>query len=71
MKKEKFTDKQDAELTALLAEKREALQKLRFSAAGARAKNPAEFRKLRGDIARIETLRTARATGSAESSPTA
>jgi ribosomal protein L29 len=61
MKKEKFTDKADAELVKLLAEKREELRKLRFGAAGARAKDPSALGKLRKDIARIETIRTARA----------
>ena len=61
MKKVKFTDKTDAELTKIIAEKREELRKLRFSAAGARAKDSSALGKLRKDIARIETLRTTRA----------
>lgn len=47
--------KTQKELTALLSEKRESLRAARFSAAGARAKDPSEGRKLRADIARILT----------------
>jgi len=59
MKKETFIEKTPAELSALLTEKREALRVLRFSAAGARAKDPSASPKLRKDIARILTALTA------------
>lgn len=52
-----ITGKSKPELTALLAEKRESLRSLRFSAAGARAKDPSEAGKLRADIARILTAK--------------
>ncbi|MBP6860710.1 MAG: 50S ribosomal protein L29 [Candidatus Pacebacteria bacterium] len=52
-------DKTKEELTALLAEKRESLRTLRFSAAGARPKDPSEGKTLRADIARILTVRNA------------
>lgn len=55
MKKTTFTDKTKPELTKLLAEKREELRKLRFEAAGARAKDSNAPGKVRKDIARIMT----------------
>jgi ribosomal protein L29 len=55
MKKNAFKGKSAAELTKMLAEKREELRTLRFAAAGARAKDPSAKGKLKADIARIMT----------------
>lgn len=54
-RKETFKGKNALELIKLLAEKRAALRELRFSAAGARAKDPDAPRKTRKEIARILT----------------
>jgi ribosomal protein L29 len=54
-KKISYTDKSVPELQKLAKEKREELRKLRFSAAGARAKNPNEPMRVRREIARILT----------------
>lgn len=54
-KKTKLTEKSPAELTTMLKEKREELRSLRFSAAGARAKDSNAPSKTRRDIARILT----------------
>lgn len=48
--------KTKAELASILAEKREELRTLRFSAAGARAKDPSAAGKLRAAIARIHSV---------------
>ena len=50
-----------AELQAKLAELREARMRLRFRSATEAIENPMQFRTLRRDIARIETLLRARA----------
>jgi ribosomal protein L29 len=55
MKKISFKGKTPAELAKLLAEKREELRTLRFSAAGARAQDPSKKGKIKADIARIMT----------------
>ena len=60
MKKNPFKEKNPAELTKMLAEKREELPTLRFSAAGARAKDPSAAGKIKADIARIMTELTAK-----------
>lgn len=52
-----ITGKSKAELSSLLAEKRESLRSGRMSAAGARAKDPSAQGKLRADIARIMTAK--------------
>lgn len=44
-----------AELEKFIKEKREELRTLRFSAAGARAKDPSQFHKVKRDIARALT----------------
>ncbi|HYD93139.1 MAG TPA: 50S ribosomal protein L29 [Candidatus Paceibacterota bacterium] len=54
-KKTSLNEKSKAELTKLLAEKREELRKLRFEAAGARVKDTNAPSKVRKDIARIMT----------------
>jgi len=51
----KLTEKNEAELTAMLKEKREELRGLRFAAAGARPKDSNAPAKSRRDIARILT----------------
>ncbi len=56
MKKNSFLEKTPAELTKLIAEKREALRVMRFSAAGSRAKDPSAQGKIKQDIARIMTV---------------
>lgn len=50
-----LTEKNPAELLALLIEKRETLRAMRFAAAGARPKDSTEPKKLRAEIARILT----------------
>ena len=55
MKKNPLKEMQTTELTKKLAENREELRKLRFAAAGARAKDPSALGKLRKEIARIMT----------------
>ncbi|HRH55327.1 MAG TPA: 50S ribosomal protein L29 [Candidatus Paceibacterota bacterium] len=58
-KKLSFKDTKPEEITKLLVEKREELRKLRFEAAGARAKDPSALTKTRKDIARLLTEKTA------------
>ncbi|TSC70121.1 MAG: hypothetical protein G01um101449_426 [Parcubacteria group bacterium Gr01-1014_49] len=55
-----MTTKTDAELAKLLADTRGELRTVRFSAAGARAKDSNAPRKLRATIARILTETHAR-----------
>lgn len=55
-----MTAKTDQELSKLLADTREALRAERFSAAGARAKDPNAKGKLRTRIARVLTEQGAR-----------
>ena len=50
-----YKDKSIAELTKLVADKREALRKFRFGNAGSKSKNVKEGKGLRKDIARILT----------------
>ena len=50
-----LTEKNPKELTEMLAEKREQLRSLRFTALGSRVKDSSEPKKLRADIARIMT----------------
>ncbi len=57
-----MTTKTDQELGTLLIDTRAALRTERFSAAGARAKDPNAARKLRATIARVLTEQHARAT---------
>jgi len=59
-KKESMTNKNDQELSGLLADTRATLRTERFSAAGARAKESNAPRKLRKTIARILTEQTKR-----------
>lgn len=59
-KKETMKTKSDQELMKLLTETRATLRTERFSAAGARAKDPNAPRKLRVAIARILTEQRAR-----------
>jgi large subunit ribosomal protein L29 len=54
-KKTNFTEKSPEELMKLLKEKREELRTLRFSAAGARAKDASALGKTRRDVARVLT----------------
>ena len=61
-KKDNMTAKTDQELSKLLTEGRAALRTERFSAAGARAKDPNALRKLRHGIARALTEQSKRAT---------
>lgn len=53
--------KTEQELSELLMKSRETLRKERFSAAGARAKDPNGQQKLRKEIARVLTEQRARA----------
>jgi ribosomal protein L29 len=59
-KKDTMTTKTDQELNKLLTDTRETLRTVRFSAAGARAKDSNEPRKLRRVIARALTEQHAR-----------
>ncbi|MEK7601957.1 MAG: 50S ribosomal protein L29 [Patescibacteria group bacterium] len=54
-KKPQYKDKSEAELVKTLKEKREELRTLRFSAAGARAKDSNAPKKARKEIARVLT----------------
>ena len=60
MKANEMTELSVAELQAKLAELREARVRLRFRSATEAIENPMQFRTLRRDIARIETLLRAR-----------
>ncbi len=62
-----MTTKTDQELTQLLTDTRAALRTERFSAAGARAKDPNSPRKLRATIARVHTEQHARRASTAVS----
>lgn len=62
-----MTTKTDQELVKLLTDTRAALRTERFSAAGARAKDPNAPRKLRATIARILTEQHVRSTSAAAS----
>ncbi len=59
-KKTTLTEKTPAELTKLLAEKREELRKLRFVAVGGRPKDSNAPKKTRKEIARVLTEQAAR-----------
>ena len=54
-KKMKLTEKNETELVKMLKEKREELRGIRFSAAGARAKDSNGPSKSRKEIARLLT----------------
>ena len=60
-KKDTMTIKTDTELMKLLSDTRETLRTERFSAAGARAKNPNHLGQMRKTVARVLTEQTARA----------
>ena len=61
-KKTSFKDMTAADLSKVLSERREELRKRRFTAAGARTKDTNESGKIRKDIARILTAKTAAET---------
>jgi len=65
-KKDNMTTKTDQELLALLTDTRGALRTVRFSAAGARAKDSNAPKKLRTTIARILTEQHARSASTEE-----
>ena len=60
-KKQKLNQKTNEELVKLLVESRETLRTERFSAAGARAKDPNAPKKLKKMIARVLTEQRKRA----------
>ncbi len=60
MKTKDISTKTPADLTRLVAEKREALRVFRFGSAGAKTKNVKEGKTLRKDIARILTVLNAK-----------
>ena len=62
-KKDTMTTKTDTELVKLLADTRETLRTERFSAAGARAKNPNHLGQMRKIVARVLTEQTSRTRG--------
>ena len=72
-KKTDITEKNPAELTDLLAKKREELRVLRFSGVGARIKDTNDPKKVRADIARIMTElgKRSRAAKPTSTAPTA
>ncbi len=53
--KQKLTEKNAVELTAMLAKEREELRHLRFASAGSRPKDSAAPKKTRRQVARILT----------------
>ena len=55
-----MTTRTDAELIKILADTRETLRIERFSAAGARAKNPNHLGQMRKIVARVLTEQTSR-----------
>ena len=55
MKKLDLKDKSVEDMTKMLAEKRESLRSMRFTALGSRLKDSSEPKKLRADVARIMT----------------
>jgi ribosomal protein L29 len=55
-----MTTRTDAELIKILADTRETLRTERFSAAGARAKNPNHLGQMRKTVARVLTEQTSR-----------
>ena len=59
-KKDTMTIKTDTELMKLLSDTRETLRTERFSAAGARAKNPNHLGQMRKIVARVLTEQTSR-----------
>ena len=59
-KKDTMKTKTDTELMKLLSDTRETLRTERFSAAGARAKNPNHLGQMRKIVARVLTEQTAR-----------
>ena len=61
-KKDTMTTRTDAELIKILADTRETLRTERFSATGARAKNPNHLGQMRKIVARVLTEQHARAT---------
>ncbi len=60
MKISELQQKNDADLLAFIAEKRDELQKMRFGTAGAGARNSHAVRDTRREIARALTLLNAR-----------
>ncbi len=64
-KKDTMTTKTDQELIKLLSDTRAELRNERFSAAGARAKDPNSPKKLRTKIARVLTEQHARVRATA------
>ncbi|HEY0948325.1 MAG TPA: 50S ribosomal protein L29 [Candidatus Paceibacterota bacterium] len=59
-KKTSFKDTSAEDIAKLLVEKREELRTLRFEATGGRAKDPSARKKVRKDIARLLTEKTAK-----------
>jgi ribosomal protein L29 len=55
-----YINKTVADLKALVAEKREAIRKIRFGNAGTASKNVREISNLKKEVARIETVITAK-----------
>ena len=55
-----ITNKTQADLAKLVADRRETLRSFRFSTAGAKTKNVKEGRSVRKDIARIMTAMNAK-----------
>lgn len=60
MTMKEFKEKNDAELSTFIAEKREELRKLRFGTAGSVMRNTRSIRNLRREIAQALTEQGAR-----------
>lgn len=60
MKAEEIRDFDDAEITARLKELREEQFKLRFQSSMMQLENPGTLKRVRKDIARLETIRLER-----------
>lgn len=60
MKAREWQEKSEAEQDKALVELSDKLRKLRFDLSTREAKNHSDYRKMKKDIARLQTLRTAR-----------
>ncbi|NVB36814.1 50S ribosomal protein L29 [Pseudenhygromyxa sp. WMMC2535] len=63
MKPSELRDKDDAELVELEKSLRDQLVKMRIGKATSKAVNTADFRRIRRDIARIQTIQSERKLG--------
>ena len=66
MKAEEIREFDDAEITTRLKELREEQFKLRFKSSMMELENPGTLKRVRKDIARLETIQRERALGKAK-----